>query len=140
MTDGTGGPPGNFSQMLGDFSAQADAMVKAANEGRFAVSPEMGEAYKTALQDYLEDWGRNRNHFDNLGQSPELGGSPYAGQVGQHMSLIAEGDGHSAKTQLEALQAVVERAVSGIDTAISKYKSTDHAASMDLSKIGKEIH
>lgn len=140
MTDGTGGPPGNFSEMLGDFSAQADLMVKAANEGRFAVSEEMGQAYKTALRDYLDSWDKNRNHFDNLGQSPELGGSPYAGQVGQHMSLIAAGDGQSAKTQLQTLQAVVERAVSAIDTAISKYKSSDHAASMDLSKIGKEIH
>ncbi|MFJ8912068.1 hypothetical protein [Amycolatopsis sp. NPDC102389] len=140
MTDGTGGPPGNFSDILGDFSAQADRMLTAAKEGRFAVSEEMGNAYKAALQDYLDSWIRNRNHFDDLGQSPELGGSPYAGQVGQHMSLIASGDGQSAKTQLETLKAVVERAFSAIDTAMSKYKSSDHAGSMDLSKIGKEIH
>lgn len=140
MTDGTGGPPGNFTDMLGAFSNQADQLVKAANDGRFAVSEEMGEAYKTALQDYLDSWGTNKINFDDLGQSPELGGSPYSHQVGQHMTLIASGDGQSAKTQLESLQVVVERALSAIDTAISKYKSSDHAGSMDLSNLGKEIH
>jgi len=140
MTDGTGGPPGNFSNILGDFSAQADAMVKAANEGRFAVSPEMGQAYKTALQDYLDSWTGNKVHFDSLANSPELGASPYTQQVGQHMAMVASGDHQSAKTQLETLQAVVERAQAAIDTAISKYQASDHAASKDLSDIGKEIH
>ncbi|WP_410664459.1 hypothetical protein [Amycolatopsis sp. lyj-84] len=140
MTDGTGGPPGNFSQMLGDFSAQADAMVKAANEGRFAVSPEMGEAYKTALNDYLDSWTGNKIHFDSLANSPELGTSPYTEQVGQHMTMVASGDSQSAKTQLESLQAVVERAQAAIDTAISKYQASDQAGSKDLSNIGKEIH
>ncbi|MFD5249604.1 hypothetical protein ACFWIW_34010 [Amycolatopsis sp. NPDC058340] len=139
MTDGTGGPPGNFSDILGDFSAQADAMVKAANEGRFAVSPEMGEAYKTALNDYLDSWGIHKDMFENLAQSPELGGSPYAGEVGRHMSLVASGDDQSAKTQLETLQNVVERARGAIDTAISKYKSSDHAASVDLSNLNKDF-
>ncbi|AIG80335.1 Hypothetical protein AJAP_37715 [Amycolatopsis japonica] len=139
MTDGTGGPPGNFSDILGDFSAQADAMVKAANEGRFAVSPEMGEAYKTALNDYLDSWTGNKIHFDSLANSPELGASPYAGEVAQHMSLVASGDDQSAKTQLETLQNVVERACGAIDTAISKYKSSDHAASVDLSNLNKDF-
>ncbi|ANN21045.1 hypothetical protein SD37_39315 [Amycolatopsis orientalis] len=140
MTDGTGGPPGDFSAMLGDFSAQADAMVKAAKEGRFAVSPEMGQAYKTALQDYLDSWTGNKIHFDSLANSPELGTSPYMEQVGQHMAMVASGDDQSAKTQLESLQTVVERAQAAIDTAISKYQASDHAASKDLSNIGKEIH
>ncbi|UUV35803.1 hypothetical protein NQK81_20955 [Amycolatopsis roodepoortensis] len=140
MTDGAGGPPGNFSNILGDFSAQADAMVKAANEGQFAVSPEMGEAYKTALQDYLDSWTGNKIHFDSLANSPELGTSPYTEQIGRHMTMVAAGDDQSAKTQLETLQAVVERAQAAIDTAISKYQASDHAASKDLSDIGKEIH
>ncbi|WP_409495741.1 hypothetical protein [Amycolatopsis sp. cmx-11-12] len=139
MTDGTGGPPGDFSQMLGDFSAQADLMVKAANDGKFAVSEEMGEAYKTALNDYLDSWTSNKVSFAVLERSPELGGSPFAQQVGQHMTLVASGDDQSAKTQLETLQAVVERACSAIDTAISKYKTADHGASMDLSNLGKGI-
>lgn len=140
MGDGTGGPPGNFADMLGSFSAQADQMVQAAKEGRFAISEEAGEAYKTALQDYLDSWGMNRTYFDDLGQSPELGGSPYAHKVGEHMTLVASGDGQSAKTQLESLQVVVERALSAIDTAINKYKTSDQAGSMDLSNLGKENH
>ncbi|WP_181777624.1 hypothetical protein [Amycolatopsis pittospori] len=140
MADGTGGPPGDFSQMLGDFSSQADAMVKAAKEGKFAVSEEMGEAYKTALQDYLDSWTKNKINFDNLAHSPELGTSPYTEQVGQHMTMIAAGDGQSAKTQLESLQAVVERAQGAINMAISKYKASDQAGSKDLSNISKEIH
>jgi hypothetical protein len=139
MGDGTDGAPGDFSAMLGNFSTQADAMVKAAKEGKFAVSEEMGEAYKTALQDYLDSWTKNKVSFTVLERSPELGASPFAQQVGQHMTLIATGDGQSARTQLETLQAVVERACGAIDTAISKYKSTDHSASMDLSNLGKEI-
>ncbi len=139
MGDGTGGPPGNFSEILGAFSSQADAMVKAASEGKFAVSEEMGNAYKTALQDYLDSWARNKVSFTVLERSPELGASPFAQQVGQHMTLIATGDDQSAKTQLEALQGVVERVCGAIDTAITKYKTADHSASMDLSSLGKEI-
>lgn len=139
MGDGTGGPPGNFADMLGSFSAQADAMVTAAKEGRFAVSEEMGEAYKTAMHDYLDSWLRNKASFIVLERSPELGSSPFAQQVGQHMTLVASGDDQSAKTQLENLQAIVERACGAIDTAITKYKTSDHAASVDLSNVGKEI-
>ncbi|MFI6301161.1 hypothetical protein ACIBCH_04775 [Amycolatopsis thailandensis] len=125
MTDGTGGPPGDFSEMLGDFSAQADAMVTAAKEGRFAVSPEMGEAYKTALHAYLEDWANNKQDFTHLAQQPELGTSPYAAEIGRHAVLVAEGDDQSAKTQLETLKAIVERAEEAIKTAMSKYRSQD---------------
>ncbi len=139
MGDGTGGPPANFADMLGNFSTQADQMVTAAKEGRFAVSPEAGEAYKTALSDYLDSWAKHQINFDNLEQSPELGASPYTQQVGQHMTLVASGDEQSAKTQLASLQAVVERARDAIDTAISKYQTSDHAASRDLSNIGKEL-
>ncbi|MFK0247028.1 hypothetical protein ACIQUM_20205 [Amycolatopsis azurea] len=125
MTDGTGGPPGDFSQMLGDFSAEADRMVTAAKEGRFAVSPEMGEAYKTALRAYLEDWANNKQDFTHLAQQPELGTSPYATEIGRHAVLVAEGDDQSAKTQLETLKAIVERAEEAIKTAMSKYRSQD---------------
>ncbi|GAB3706235.1 hypothetical protein GCM10027598_08270 [Amycolatopsis oliviviridis] len=126
MTDGTGGPPGDFSKMLGDFSAQADAMVTAAKEGRFAVSPEMGEAYKTALQDYLDSWATNKGQFIVLGRAPELGTSPYALDVGKHATLVADGDEQSAKTQLEALQNVISRAVTAIETAKKNFNQIEH--------------
>ncbi|MFC9255518.1 BAR domain-containing protein [Amycolatopsis thailandensis] len=126
MTDGTGGPPGDFSQMLGDFSAQADAMVTAAKEGRFAVSPEMGEAYKTALKQYLNDWSGNKGQFMMLAQSPELGTSPYAIDVGKHATLVADGDEQSAKTQLEALQSIVSQALDAIETAKKNYNKIEH--------------
>ncbi len=138
MTDGTGGPPGDFSQMLGDFSAQADAMVKAANEGRFAVSEEMGEAYKTALNDYLDSWGINKAQFGGLAQAPELGTSPYAIDVGKHATLVAEGDEQSAKTQLEALQAVVARAVEAIETAKKNFNKIEHANESTLKSIRQD--
>lgn len=126
MGDGTGGPPGNFSEILGDFSAQADAMVTAAKEGRFAVSEEMGNAYKAALRAYLDDWGDNKAQFGFLAQAPELGTSPYAVDVGRHATLVAEGDEHSAKTQLEALQNVVSRAKDAIETAKKNFNTVEH--------------
>ncbi|MEU3623524.1 hypothetical protein BS329_27810 [Amycolatopsis coloradensis] len=135
MTDGTGGPPGNFSQILGDFSAQADAMVTAAKEGRFAVSEEMGNAYKAALQEYADNWGKNNNMFIQLAQAPELGTSPYALDVGKHAALVAEGDEQSALTQLDALREVVTRALDAINTAMTNYKNSDDQNKETLLKI-----
>lgn len=126
MGDGTGGPPGNFADMLGSFSAQADQMVQAAKEGRFAISEEAGEAYKTALQDYLDSWADNKAQFGVLSHAPELGTSPYALDVGKHATLVADGDEQSAKTQLESLQAVVSRAVAAIETAKKNFNKIEH--------------
>lgn len=139
MGDGTGGPPGNFADMLGSFSTQADQMVQAAKEGRFAVSEEMGNAYITALDDYLDAWSRNSRHFDELSRAPELGTSPYSQQVGQHVGLVASGDDQSAKTQLQALHDIVERAKNAINTAMSKYKATEHDNQDSIASIGKGI-
>ncbi|RSM75303.1 hypothetical protein DL991_28310 [Amycolatopsis sp. WAC 01375] len=125
MTDGAGGPPGNFSDILGDFSAQADAMVTAAKEGRFKVSEEAGEALKTAIDDYLDDWTFNQPEFQRLAEKPKLGNSPYAQQVGDHAVLVADGDELSAKTQLDALRDVLNRAKQAIETAKKKYREQD---------------
>lgn len=136
MTDGTGGPPGNFSGILGDFSAQADAMVKAANEGRFKVSEEAGEALKTAIDDYIDDWTFNQPEFQRLAEKPKLGTSPYAQQVGDHAVLVADGDELSAKTQLDALRDVLNRAKEAIETAKKKYREQDTGNADQL----KQLH
>ncbi|OXM50532.1 hypothetical protein CFP71_27485 [Amycolatopsis thailandensis] len=138
MTDGTGGPPGDFSQMLGDFSAQADQMLTAAKEGQFAVSPEMGEAYKTALRDYLDSWMGTKTRFDHLAQSPKLGKSPYSQQVGDHAVRVADGDDLSAKTQLDALQDVANRAREAIEIAITKYKQRDSDGADQLKQFDRD--
>ncbi|MGW4827787.1 hypothetical protein ACWEOG_09430 [Amycolatopsis japonica] len=136
MTDGTGGPPGNFSDILGDFSAQADAMVTAAKEGRFAVSEEAGEALKTAIDDYIDDWTFNQPEFQRLTEKPKLGNSPYAQQVGDHAVLVADGDELSAKTQLDALRDVLNRAKEAIETAKKKYREQDTENAAQL----KQLH
>ncbi|WP_410656845.1 hypothetical protein [Amycolatopsis sp. lyj-112] len=132
MGDGTDGPPGNFSDILGAFSTQADAMVTAAKEGRFAVSEEMGNAYKAALRSYLDDWSTNKTDFAHLAILPELGTGPYATEVGQHAVLVAEGDDQSARAQLESLKVIVERAEEAINTAMSRYRSQDAANAVDI--------
>ncbi|RSN37235.1 hypothetical protein DMC61_04045 [Amycolatopsis sp. WAC 04169] len=125
MTDGTGGPPGNFSDMLGDFSAQADAMVTAAKEGRFKVSEEAGEALKKAVNDYLYDWNSNKRWFQRLAEKPKLGTGPYAQRIGDHAVLVADGDDLSAKKQLDMLRDIVIRANEAIELAKTKYKQQD---------------
>ncbi|WP_414943164.1 hypothetical protein [Amycolatopsis sp. cmx-11-32] len=125
MTDGTGGPPGNFSEMLGDFSARADAMVKAAKDGDFKVSEEAGEALKTAIDDYIDDWTNNQRHFNRLAEKPKLGTGQFAQQVGHHATLVADGDELSAKKQLDALQDVLNRAKEAIDLAKVRYRKQD---------------
>ncbi|MGK4593607.1 hypothetical protein [Amycolatopsis sp. w19] len=125
MTDGTGGPPGNFSEMLGDFSAQADAMVTAAKEGRFAVSEEAGEALKKAINDYVYEWNSNKRWFQRLAEKPKLGTGPYAQRIGDHTVLVADGDDLSAKKQLDMLRDIVLRANEAIDLAKAKYKQQD---------------
>ncbi|MFI7117898.1 hypothetical protein [Amycolatopsis sp. NPDC049868] len=138
MTDGTGGPPGNFSDILGDFSAQADAMVKAAKEGRFAVSEEAGEALKAAISDYITDWSNHQVQFQRLTEKPKLGTGPFAQQVGQHATLVADGDELSAKTQLDALRDVLNRAEEAINLAKSKYLQRDTANADQLKSLQKD--
>lgn len=138
MTDGAGGPPGNFSDILGDFSAQADRMVTAAKEGQFAVSPEMGEAYKTALREYLDSWLGTKGRFDHLSQSPKLGTSPYSQQVGEHAVRVADGDDLSAKTQLDALQDIANRAREAIEIAMTKYKQRDSDGADQLKQLDRD--
>lgn len=138
MTDGTGGPPGNFSQMLGDFSAQADAMVKAAKNGDFKVSEEAGEALKQAISDYVTDWSNNQRAFLRLAEQPKLGTGPFAQQVGQHAIRVAEGDDLSAKTQLDALRDVLNRAEEAIDLAKTKYRHRDGDNADQLKSLQKD--
>ncbi|UMP02450.1 hypothetical protein [Amycolatopsis sp. EV170708-02-1] len=138
MTDGTGGPPGNFSDILGDFSAQADAMVTAAKEGRFAVSEEAGEALKRAISDYITDWSNHQVQFQRLTEKPKLGTGPFAQQVGQHATLVADGDELSAKTQLDALRDVLNRAEEAINLAKSKYMQRDNANADQLKSLQKD--
>ncbi|MFE5502233.1 hypothetical protein ACFQ73_06700 [Amycolatopsis japonica] len=138
MTDGTGGPPGNFSDILGDFSAQADAMVTAAKEGRFAVSEEAGEALKKAISDYVTDWSSNQRRFLRLAERPKLGTSPFAQQVGQHAVRVAEGDDLSAKTQLDALRDVLNRAEEAINLAKTKYRQRDTDNADQLKSLQKD--
>ncbi|MEV7549121.1 hypothetical protein AB0N89_05805 [Amycolatopsis sp. NPDC089917] len=135
MTDGTGGPPGDFSKMLGDFSAQADLMVTAAKEGKFAVSEEAGEALKTAITEYVDDWRKNQRAFQRLSEKPMLGTGPFAQQVGHHATLVADGDELSAKTQLDTLQDVLNRAMDAIDLAKSKYKQQDTGGADHLNSL-----
>ncbi|RSN35670.1 hypothetical protein DL990_05655 [Amycolatopsis sp. WAC 01416] len=125
MTDGTGGPPGNFSDILGDFSAQADRMVKAAKDGDFKVSEEAGEALKTAIDDYLYDWNNNKGMFQRLTEKPKLGTGTYAQRIGDHAVLVADGDDLSAKKQLDMLRDIVTRAKEAIELAKTKYKQQD---------------
>ncbi|RSM65947.1 hypothetical protein DMH03_02045 [Amycolatopsis sp. WAC 01376] len=138
MTDGTGGPPGNFSDILGDFSAQADRMVKAAKDGDFKVSEEAGEALKTAINDYITDWAYNQIRFQRLTETPKLGTGPFAQQVGQHAILVADGDELSAKTQLDALRDVLNRAEEAINLAKSKYLQRDTANADQLKSLQKD--
>jgi hypothetical protein len=135
MGDGTGGPPGNFADMLGAFSTQADQMVEAAKEGRFAVSEEAGEALKTAIDDYIDDWNRNQVNFQRLAEKPLLGTGPFAQQVGQHAVLVADGDELSAKTQLDALRDVLNRAKEAIDLAKAKYRQQDDDGANNLKSL-----
>ncbi|MEV6908844.1 hypothetical protein [Amycolatopsis sp. NPDC051071] len=125
MGDGTGGPPGNFSEILGAFSSQADAMVKAAKNGEFKVSEEAGEALKRAIDDYVFDWNSNKRWFQRLAEKPKLGTGPYAQQIGDHAVLVADGDDLSAKKQLDMLRDVVLRAKEAIDLAKTKYIQQD---------------
>lgn len=125
MGDDTGVPPSNFESMLSGFSTQADQMVTAAQEGRFAVSEEAGEALKKAIDDYIDDWTYNQPEFQRLAEKPRLGSSPYAQQVGNHAVLVADGDELSAKTQLDALREVLIRAKEAIETAKTKYRQQD---------------
>ncbi|WP_414936168.1 hypothetical protein [Amycolatopsis sp. cmx-11-51] len=138
MTDGTGGPPGNFSEMLGDFSARADAMVKAAKDGDFKVSEEAGEALKTAIDDYVTDWSNNQRAFLRLAEQPKLGTGPFAQQVGQHAIRVAEGDDLSAKTQLDALRDVLNRAEEAIELAKTKYRHRDGDNADQLKSLQKD--
>ncbi|KFU80590.1 hypothetical protein SAMN04489729_4473 [Amycolatopsis lurida] len=138
MTEGAGGPPGNFSDILGDFSAQADRMVTAAKEGRFKVSEEAGEALKTAIDDYVSDWAKNQRAFQRLAEHPKLGTGPFAQQVGQHASRVADGDELSAKTQLDALQSVLGRAKAAIELAKSKYREQDAGSADRLKSLQKD--
>ncbi|MBB5854522.1 hypothetical protein ACFQ05_14530 [Amycolatopsis umgeniensis] len=138
MADGTGGPPGDFSQMLGDFSAQADAMVKAAKDGDFKVSEEAGEALKQAISDYVTDWSNNQRAFLRLAEQPKLGTGPFAQQVGQHAIRVAEGDDLSAKTQLDALRDVLNRADEAIDLAKTKYRHRDGDNADQLKSLQKD--
>ena len=116
----------------------ADAMVKAAKEGKFAVSEEMGEAYKTALKQYLNDWAGNKGQFLLLSQAPELGTSPYALDVGKHATLVADGDEQSAKTQLETLQNVVSQALDAFETAKRNFNSIEHENESTLKSLRQD--
>ncbi|MGW5700420.1 hypothetical protein [Amycolatopsis japonica] len=137
MTDGTGGPPGNFSDILGDFSAQADRMMTAAKEGQFKVSAEAGKAYQTALDDYLDAWATNGSSFGHLAMMPQLGSGPYANEIGKHAVLVADGDDKSARTQLEALKEVVNKAKEAIAIAMQHYDSRESEAIDSIKAAGK---
>jgi phosphatidylserine/phosphatidylglycerophosphate/cardiolipin synthase-like enzyme len=107
-------------------------MVTAAKEGKFKVSEEAGEALKQAIADYVTDWSYNQIRFQRLAEQPKLGTGPFAQQVGHHAALVADGDEMSAKTQLDALRDVLNRAEEAIDLATSKYlqREADNAGQL----------
>jgi hypothetical protein len=123
---------------IGSFQSQTDKLVAAASSGGFAISEEAGTAYIKALEDYLDSWAGNNQHFNHLKQRPELGASPYANQVGEHAILVADGDDESALTQLRALEAIVKRASDAIHTAMSNYKKTDDAHSVSFNQLKQD--
>lgn len=137
-TGGQGGAPANMDEQVQQLDAGVNSLVEAANDGSWAISEEAGKAYITALENYLDAWWKNRRHFNFLAQQPELGSSPYADQVGRHINLVAEGDDQSARTQLDALQGIVERARDAIKTAMNKYDQADQENSIDLKTAGAE--
>jgi hypothetical protein len=142
----TDGPPAaanngsgsNPLAAIGDFQSQTDKLTAAASSGGFAISEEAGTAYIKALEDYLDSWAGNKGKFARLTHAPELGASPYAEQVGKHAVLVADGDDQSAKTQLEALQGIVEQARDAIHTAIANYRKADHAGHDYVDKLRQD--
>jgi hypothetical protein len=96
---------------------------------------EFGQHLIDVIQRYLDEWFQNAQHFDHLKQAPALGIGPYAHEVGQHVTKVADGDEQSAKVNLQAFQLVMEQAVDALKVAKQRYHDNEHGNVQALNKL-----
>jgi len=116
MGDDVAGPEANAP--AGSFAATATA-------GGFAVSPQVGEAMKTAITTALDRINDAAWLVDRIKQGTPLGGSP-AGLVmaGHNLSVVA-GSGDSGEQTLRDLRAALEEHRAAIDQSIAHYREQE---------------
>jgi hypothetical protein len=129
------GAPVVDAAQLKQFSAGVQKMTEAAENGTLAVSEEFGQHLIDAMREYLKAWQKNAQHFDHLKQAPALGIGPYAHEVGQHVTKVADGDEQSAKVNLQAFQLVMEQAVDALKVAKQRYRDNEHDNVQALNKL-----
>jgi hypothetical protein len=129
------GAPAVDAAQLKQFSAGVQRMTEAAENGTLAVSEEFGQHLIDVIQRYLDEWFQNAQHFDHLKQAPALGTGPYAHQVGQHVTKVADGDEQSAKVNLQALEQVLQQAVDALTVAKQRYRDNEHGNVQALNKL-----
>ena len=99
-------------------------LLKAANDGTFAISESGGKALLQALRE-MKDWvDENRGDLFRLKDQPPLGDSQGARAMKQFVPQVAS-DGQGFLTQLMAFRSSIENAEQGIKTAMANYRAMD---------------
>lgn len=108
---------------------QVQRLVDSANAKGFAISEEGANEYLRVFRDFADELQSMQQALANIGQAPQLGDSPYAKTVSNHMQSVATGDQQSFETILKSLQVVVQQARKAFEQAKKNYaEMDDHAA------------
>nr|WP_208406759.1 hypothetical protein [Amycolatopsis granulosa] len=120
------------------MNADAKRMLAEAKAGSWAVNEETGSHLLravTQMQDRLRDVGQR---VFRLEQAPKFGDDQYAKQAAKHFLAAMTADDRSLVPVFRAAQEMLETLRQAIEIAISKYDTSDEAATQALTTFKRE--
>lgn len=116
------------AQALSTTKDQVQRLVDSANSQGFAISEEGGDEYIRVFRDFEHQLQSMQYSVAQAGQTLQLGGSPYAKVVSDHVQSVATGDQQSFDTALQSLTIVVQQAQKAFEQAKRNYAQMDDQA------------
>ncbi|MEV5299193.1 hypothetical protein [Amycolatopsis methanolica] len=117
---------------LNAMHADAKRMLADAKAGNWAVDEETGSHLRRAVTQMQEQMSRIAQRIDRLQRAPKFGNDDYAKRAAAHFLAAMDSDERSLVRVFLAAQDMLGNLQEAIEIAISKYDTSDEAATQAL--------
>lgn len=110
-------------------------MLDSANEGGWAISEEGGKAYIKACDTFLDRADEMISKAEQLTKQVKLGSSPYAYQVAEFNTKVADGEEKSLVSNLKFMRDGFEKLKEALEVAQNNYNEQEESVVQHMGKL-----
>lgn len=117
------------------MNKQAKSVLDSANEGGWAISEEGATAYINACDEFLDRAEKMVMKAEELTEKVKLGSSPYAHQVAEFNTKVADGDDKSLMPNLKLMWDGFEKLKEALKVAKNNYNEQEESVVQHMGKL-----